>query len=529
MKSYLTVQEVLKRKHFVASEVAAGIEGLHRPVKWVHIMEVTKINQLLKGNELILSTGVGWKKNEQMFISFLEQLIECKASGLCIEIGTYTSEIPSEVIAIANRHQFPIILFHQEVPFVEITQDIHSLLINQHYQMISDLENYSQKLHKMLLTIDHYEPILHFFHQYTDLQVIIKLNENETLFVPDATMKRKRELLSSLSDDVVERSTAKQVIQVLNRNYAELFAVSPYGQLTEFDLLALDRTATALAQHFLRDLYVAEKKRVDEAEWILKWLTGELAEGDLLHHLEEANVNGLTSEAIACVCRPNPKNHSVDFTYLKMFLKTLFEQHGFVLFVAERRNDFILILINKRSVHTWKQRLEEGFTRFLNTDYSKRQSSFVHLLGIGKLVQNVLDIHKSYQTALETIKVQEKLEPNSSIHFYDDLHMYRVLSLIQQPKDLRDVMMEYLEPVLTYDQQYNGKLMETLKIYLECNGSKQETAKRLFVVRQTLYHRIEKLEKLLGGDFMEPKKRMAIEFMIMVYDYLFSKTNQISS
>ncbi|MCP5972660.1 helix-turn-helix domain-containing protein, partial [Klebsiella pneumoniae] len=52
------------------------------------------------------------------------------------------------------------------------------------------------------------------------------------------------------------------------------------------------------------------------------------------------------------------------------------------------------------------------------------------------------------------------------------------------------------------------------------NGSKQETAKRLFIVRQTLYHRIEKLESFLGADFMEADKRLALELMLKAYDYL---------
>ena len=40
-----------------------------------------------------------------------------------------------------------------------------------------------------------------------------------------------------------------------------------------------------------------------------------------------------------------------------------------------------------------------------------------------------------------------------------------------------------------------------------CNGSKKETAEQLYVVRQTLYHRLEKLEELLGTDFMASPKR----------------------
>jgi purine catabolism regulator len=86
--------------------------------------------------------------------------------------------------------------------------------------------------------------------------------------------------------------------------------------------------------------------------------------------------------------------------------------------------------------------------------------------------------------------------------------------------NLQEYAAEYLQPVIQYDQKYNGKLLETLKAYLECNGSKQETSNKLFIVRQTLYHRLQKLENILGEDFMEHEKRVAIEFMLLVQDYL---------
>jgi purine catabolism regulator len=35
-----------------------------------------------------------------------------------------------------------------------------------------------------------------------------------------------------------------------------------------------------------------------------------------------------------------------------------------------------------------------------------------------------------------------------------------------------------------------------------------------------LYHRLQKLENILGKDFMEHEKRVAIEFMLLVQDYL---------
>ncbi|GAA3317031.1 hypothetical protein GCM10020331_014710 [Ectobacillus funiculus] len=74
-------------------------------------------------------------------------------------MGSSVFPIPQEGVALANAHQFPILLFLKEVPFVEITHDIHSHLIHQHYQMISNLEEYSQQLNKKLLSIQHHEEI----------------------------------------------------------------------------------------------------------------------------------------------------------------------------------------------------------------------------------------------------------------------------------------------------------------------------------------------------------------------------------
>lgn len=66
LKSYITVKDILQRKHFEMIEVIAGKEGLNRLVKWVHVVEVTNIRNLLNGNELILSTGVAWKEKRNI-------------------------------------------------------------------------------------------------------------------------------------------------------------------------------------------------------------------------------------------------------------------------------------------------------------------------------------------------------------------------------------------------------------------------------------------------------------------------------
>ncbi len=526
LKSYLTINEVLKRKHFNSCEVIAGKVGLTNRVKWVHVMEVTRVNELLKGNELILSTGVGWKEDNELCLSFLKQLIECQASGLCIELGTYTSQIPQNVIEFANQHEFPIILFHEEVPFVEITQDLHALLVNQHYLMISDLENYSQQLNQMLLSVNDPKDILQHLCESTGLLAGLRIHNEVILFPACLDLPQQQLLQHHITEQNKNQSSFfTHSIQLLGESYAELHILSTNDFFTELEMLTVDRTATALAQHFLRDLYVEEKKRVQETEWMVQWVNGEISSSQITHYLQEV-LNDFPIQGGTIVCCQCVQDVKVDHTYLKLTIRAIFEQEGFHLLILEKKRELVLVVLNKRQVTTWRERLEKSLNRWINHgDLQEVNKSLgVQLIGVGQFNRRLDYIHKGYETAKKTVSIQMTLhnETKNHICFYEDLHMYRIISLVNEQQELQEVVMEYLQPVLEYDRKFNAKLFETLKVYLACNGSKQETAKRLYIVRQTLYHRIEKLEKLLGSDFMVHEKRMAIEFMIMTYDYLFA-------
>jgi PucR family transcriptional regulator, purine catabolism regulatory protein len=530
MKSYITVGDLLQRKHFEDIEVLAGEEGLIRPVKWVHIVEVTNIRKLLRGGEFILSTCALLHDNKELFLSVVEQLIEVRASGLCIELGTYTTHIPEEVIELCNIHQFPLLIFHHEVPFVEITQDIHALLINRQYQMISELESYTQELNKKLLTFGHTKEILQFTKEYLQIQVMIVFNNQEVQFPTDVKENEKKRFLHIIHNeihhgtDLAPQTMTKVPIHILGDTYAELYLIAENRTLTEFDHLILDRTATALAQLLLRELYVEEKKRIEESEWLTGWLDGEHNEDAIHDYLAYHSPKIKPKGAVVCQFKLESlfDYSMLDITYFNLYVRAFFEPQGFTLFSIEKKHTITFIFINERNTSTWKARIKEGIQRLEKSEIKMANQKIPFVLGVGKFVTQLSHVHDSYLTSLETIRIHDRLTVPSQSHFYDDLHIFRLISLLNKHINLQEIVMEYLEPVLTYDDMYNGKLLETLKTYLACNGSKQETAKRLFIVRQTLYHRIEKLERLLGDDFLHHEKRLAIEFMILSHEFLLS-------
>ncbi|WP_078379589.1 PucR family transcriptional regulator [Sutcliffiella halmapala] len=525
MKGMLSLQEIMRRRHFDKAEVIAGEKGIHRLVKWVHVVEVTKIEKLLNGQELILSTGVAFGENPKAFRFFVQQLINCNAAGLCIEKGRYTSTIPQEIMDLANENQFPLILFYEEVSFVEITQDIHSVLINQQYQMISELEMYAQTLNKKLLTISNEEEILTYLHEHIGTQIIYEKENQERFFIPSVPIHKRKDLVNSLPHHEEKVNYyLQQPILVLDKQYGVIHLYSKDRNLSEFDLLMLDRTITALAQHLLRGLYVEEKRRLEESEWLRSWLDGGQSLDSIREFLTRHDAI-FNKGGVVLLCKKiSQESPSLDKTYLTLLFRSIFEQHGFSVFFTEMKNTLTVILLNRREGGNWKERLKDGVSSLVAKQCDKHGKSVLRLT-IGKYIQSLEHLTKSYWTSWEALQIQEQLLQGVYLSYFEDLHIYRLISYMQKQHDLREFVMEYLEPVMEYDQKHNGKLLETLKVYLACNGSKKETANKLFIVRQTLYHRIQKLETLLGADFMNAEKRLVIEFMIMVHEYLHSTSS----
>ncbi|KMM38380.1 PucR family transcriptional regulator [Guptibacillus hwajinpoensis] len=522
----LTVHEVLEREHFSHATVIAGKGGLSRKIKWVHVMEVTSVKQLLHGQELILSTGFVWKDNVKVFRSIVQQLIQSKAAGLCIEIGTYMDYIPSEIIELADQHHFPIIVFSKEVRFVDITQDIHSLLIAHHYQMISDLEKFAQELNNLLLAPGCLYKILSYLAKKTDMQVIYKPKEAEPIFAPEVSKDKQETFLHFLTFQPDGKGLVVQHVQAMDYHFANLILVpDQHTSVSDYDMLLLDRSATAIAQFLLRELYIEEKKRALETEWLYDWLEGKHSEERILSYLVDFDESLIPRGLQVCTCKFTKQldaYSSSQVTYFMLLMRSVFEQEGFFLLSLTTRHKLIIITLNRRDELTVMDRLRDAFERFMKSDILQKETvPDVEQIGVGKHVRLLKEMHKSYESSIETLAMNEKLFTQSSkIIYHADFHIYRMIYQLAKSKELNEFMHDYLEPVLHYDQKNNSNLLNTLRVYMCCNGSKKETAERLFVVRQTLYHRLEKLEELLGSDFMNSPKRQAIEFAIHAYEYL---------
>ncbi|KXH83800.1 PucR family transcriptional regulator [Sporosarcina sp. HYO08] len=538
MKEFtLTVRDILVRQSFKDATVIAGKSGLDRQVKWSHILEVKDFGSLINGGEMILTTGIGLQQDIPTQLMFISQLIEREVACLCIEIGDFFQSFPPEVIQLANLYNFPIITFDKTVKFVDITQDLHTHIINQHHEMLSKLDTMSRELGALSLMPNGILKILQELHQLFGKGIVFISDEAKTYYYPSNVKNLEtsiRTYMEITPHDQIEqkqlsvdgKNLALMPVTGLGQTLGYLCLEATEKQTDEFTFLMLDRAALAIAQITLRNRTIEERKQNNEDEFIRNLLNGRSVEqDDIQTYLPSMSRNMHYRVFVIQVDHPESHLDEASWEEIKlqrsMMIRTLLKRNGFFPAVSSNKNSVAVIasFIAADHLKNEQDRFVNVIQQIQNTNEHTYLKGSSCSFGLSMVYKNITDVQKGYEEALKVIQMR-----NTGIIdtvFYENLGVYRLLLLVDDKNYLQAYVQDYLAELLAYDEKMESNLFETLRFYLKCGGAKKETADRLFIVRQTLYHRLEKIESLLGSDFMEPSKRLTLEVAIMAYQLLY--------
>jgi len=103
-------------------EIISGKQNMNQTVDWVHMLEDPETATFLHGHELIFTTGIG-QRNNAWFVAFVKELMAHRASGLVLNLGPYIKEVPDDLKAFCEAHQFPLFTIPWQTRIVDITND----------------------------------------------------------------------------------------------------------------------------------------------------------------------------------------------------------------------------------------------------------------------------------------------------------------------------------------------------------------------------------------------------------------------
>lgn len=128
--------------------------------------------------------------------------------------------------------------------------------------------------------------------------------------------------------------------------------------------------------------------------------------------------------------------------------------------------------------------------------------------GIGRPAGSLSALGEAHRQAQRALGVGQEIHGAQSVTHFDELGVFRLLSLIPDSSELRSYVDEVLGSLADATDPDSADLRETLRVLLETNLNVAESARRLHFHYNTMRYRIGKLERLLGPFTSDPTLRL---------------------
>ena len=190
----------------------------------------------------------------------------------------------------------------------------------------------------------------------------------------------------------------------------------------------------------------------------------------------------------------------------------------------DKSKDFV-ININETEIALVKE-IKQGIS---SKDLEKLAGSIVDTLstefythctvGIGTTVVGIKDLAHSFKEAMVALEVGKVFDTERTIVSYDNLGIARLV--YQLPTNLCDMFLKEVFKRGSIDS-LDQETLFTIQKFFENNLNVSETSRKLFVHRNTLVYRLEKIKKLTGLDLREFEDAIVFKVALMVKKYLTS-------
>ena len=146
-------------------------------------------------------------------------------------------------------------------------------------------------------------------------------------------------------------------------------------------------------------------------------------------------------------------------------------------------------------------------------------------IGIGTIVENIKDLARSYKEAQVALEVGKIFENERNVNSYENLGIGRLI--YQLPTTLCEM---FLQEVFKKGslESLDRETLSTIQRFFENNLNVSETSRKLFVHRNTLVYRLEKIRKLTGLDLREFDHAITFKVALMVKKYLAAKASPMT-
>lgn len=256
------------------------------------------------------------------------------------------------------------------------------------------------------------------------------------------------------------------------------------------------------------NLIQAYKTKVDKNRFYQNLLLDNLLLVDIFNQAKKVNV---PTEARRAVFVIEPKKETDEL--LVETIKGLYAT-GTKDFVTEVDEKHVIYIHHLDGVEDYKEmnQIAKTLVDVLNTEVMVSVR-----VAYGTIVENIKDVSRSYKEAMMALEVGRSFYVERKVLAYNELGIGRLIH--QLPLSLCDM---FLKEVFSGNamEQLDEETLSTVNMFFENNLNSSETARKMYVHRNTLVYRLEKIQKITGLDVRVFDDALTFKIALMVSQHM---------
>ena len=249
-------------------------------------------------------------------------------------------------------------------------------------------------------------------------------------------------------------------------------------------------------------------EKYDRGIFIKNVILDNILPGDIYLKARELRFNNETSRVVLLIRVPDQTDASTFDVIQNLFPD---KTKDFVININE--TDIALVKDVKTGIASKDiEKLARSIADSLNTEL------YTHaIIGIGTTVVGIKDLAKSFKEAQVSLEVGKVFDTEKTIVSYESLGIARLI--YQLPTTLCEMFLHEVFKIGSIDS-LDQETLFTIQRFFENNLNVSETSRKLFVHRNTLVYRLEKIKKITGLDLREFDDAIVFKVALMVKKYL---------